>query len=76
MSSKKNVPAVQGSNELRAKLPKGAIASLAKKYGVSWTFIQMVATGKSPTRNHQLMNDLKKLARIEAANRKRLSKIL
>lgn len=76
MIYEKKVSVFTGSEELRAKLPKGAIASLAKKYKVSWTFVQLVATGKSPTRNKELMDDLIKLGKIEEDNRKRIAKIL
>jgi hypothetical protein len=76
MMSQKKVLVFKGSKELRAKLPRGAISSLAKKYDVSWTFIHLVAVGKSPTRNENLMKDIIDLGRIEEENRKKISKII
>lgn len=68
-------PQKTGSPELRYRLPRGAVARLADKYGVSWVWAHTVISGKQQG-NPDLIIDAEKLALIEDENRKKLAEVI
>jgi len=75
MSKANNTKVLQGSPELRAQLPKAAIARLSEKYGKSWTWIYNVVSGKVAGDDNIIL-DARRLSKIEAANRQKLAEII
>jgi hypothetical protein len=75
MKDKNSTKVVQGSPELRAQLPKAAIARLSEKYGKSWTWIYNVVSGKVAG-DDNIIIDARRLSKIEAANRQKLAQII
>ena len=71
MSESNNIKVLQGSKELRDRMPKGSIGLLANKYGYSWIWIHRIVTGKAKG-NPAIIEDAERLAGIEDEMKQRI----
>ena len=65
---------MKGDTALRERLPKSAIATLAKKYNKSWTWIYNVVVGKH-LGQPGIIEDAIELAKIEDKRRREIEKV-
>jgi len=66
---------LEGSPELRDRLPKGAISRLAEKYDVSWTWIYNVVSGKVAG-DDNIISDAIRLAAIEDETKTKIKTVI
>lgn len=73
MKKEKLIP--EGSKELRDRLPRGAIKSLADKYGFSLVWIGKIVAGHG-CGDPRIIEDAKQMAKVEDEKRAALHSIL
>ncbi len=67
--------ASQGSQELKERLPRGAIKALANKYGYSLVWISRVVTGRN-NGDPRILEDALQMAVLEDEKRAQMHRIV
>lgn len=70
-----SIKVLSGSQDLRDRMPRGAIALLAAKYGKSWVWIYRVVTGLS-NGNPAIIEDAQRLAEVGDETREKIKSAL
>jgi hypothetical protein len=65
---------ISGSEELRKRLPRGAIQALCNKYGYSWMWVHKLVTGRA-NGNPLVILDARVMAKMEDERRAHLEKL-